>query len=96
MCGICGIVHTSPSATVDERRLIAVRDVIAHRGPDGSRVRCGGGVGLGHRRLSIIDVEGGAQPLANETGTIWVMPIVITPHPFRTRSQSGPTADCGS
>ena len=47
-------------------------DVIAHRGPDGSGVRCVAGVGLGHRRLSIIDVAGGAQPLSNEDGTVWV------------------------
>jgi asparagine synthase (glutamine-hydrolysing) len=49
-----------------------MRDVIAHRGPDGFGAHCAAGVGLGHRRLSIIDVQGGAQPLSNEDGTIWV------------------------
>lgn len=49
-----------------------MREVIAHRGPDGIGKRCAAGVGLGHRRLSIIDVGGGAQPLANEDETIWV------------------------
>lgn len=49
-----------------------MRDVIAHRGPDGFGAHCADGVGLGHRRLSIIDVEGGAQPLSNEDGSVWV------------------------
>ena len=49
-----------------------MRDIIAHRGPDGVGIHCIAGVGLGHRRLSIIDVQGGAQPLSNEDGTIWV------------------------
>ncbi len=47
-------------------------DTIAHRGPDGAGMHIEHGVGLGHRRLSIIDVAGGAQPLANEDGTVWV------------------------
>lgn len=49
-----------------------MRDVLRHRGPDGEGVHCAAGVGLGHRRLSIIDVAGGAQPLANEDGTVWI------------------------
>jgi asparagine synthase (glutamine-hydrolysing) len=49
-----------------------MRDVIEHRGPDGMGLRCEAGVGLGHRRLSIIDVKGGAQPLCNEDGSVWV------------------------
>ena len=53
-------------------RLEAMRDAIAHRGPDGSGAHCAAGVGLGHRRLSIIDVEGGAQPLSNEDNSVWV------------------------
>ena len=54
------------------QRLEAMRDAIAHRGPDGSGAHCAAGVGLGHRRLSIIDVEGGAQPLSNEDNSVWV------------------------
>ena len=46
-------------------------DVLHHRGPDGAGTQCAAGVGLGHRRLAIIDVAGGAQPLANEDGAIW-------------------------
>lgn len=49
-----------------------MRDTISHRGPDGAGLRCAAGVALGHRRLSIIDVAGGSQPLSNEDGTVWV------------------------
>ena len=48
-------------------------DTISHRGPDDDGFHCGRGIGLGHRRLSIIDLEGGHQPLANEDETIWVV-----------------------
>lgn len=72
MCGICGLAHSSPEAAVDERRLTEMRDIMTHRGPDGYGNHCAAGVGLGHRRLSIIDLEGGAQPLSNEDGTVWV------------------------
>ena len=72
MCGICGLATASTSDHIDETRLNAMRDAIAHRGPDGFGARCAAGVGLGHRRLSIIDVAGGAQPLSNEDGTVWV------------------------
>ena len=72
MCGICGIVHAAPDRPVDRDALQRMCDVIAHRGPDGAGVHVERGVGLGHRRLSIIDVAGGAQPLSNEDGTVWV------------------------
>ncbi len=49
-----------------------MRDTLAHRGPDGAGVHCCGAVGLGHRRLSIIDLTGGGQPLANEDQSVWV------------------------
>src|SRR5262245_53560111 len=45
---------------------------LRHRGPDGEGVRCGPGYGLGHRRLSIVDVAGGAQPMDDGTGELWV------------------------
>src|SRR5206468_3833020 len=45
---------------------------LAHRGPDGDGIHAEGPIGLGHRRLSIIDVDNGAQPMANEDGTVWV------------------------
>src|SRR5690242_14533275 len=72
MCGICGVAHADPAQPVDEAILIRMRDAISHRGPDGVGIHVKDGVGLGHRRLSIIDVAGGAQPLSNEDGTVWV------------------------
>jgi asparagine synthase (glutamine-hydrolysing) len=72
MCGICGIALAAPDARVDAARVVRMRESLAHRGPDGAGVRCDLNVGLGHRRLSVVDLEGGAQPLANEDATVWV------------------------
>src|SRR5450759_305721 len=101
MCGICGIWNRG-GETVDPGLLVAMRDSMAHRGPDGATCvmfdtqtgaapvlferagearaqRAGSGasgaytVGLGHRRLSIIDLQTGDQPMCNEDGTIWVV-----------------------
>ncbi|NJM50141.1 MAG: amidotransferase 1, exosortase A system-associated [Sphingomonadales bacterium] len=63
MCGIAGIFHVETAKPVDPERVRRMTDAIAHRGPDGSGVWTAAGVGLGHRRLSIIDLEGGAQPM---------------------------------
>src|SRR5205085_1325229 len=67
-----GIVGLNPRETVDEARLKRMRDVLRHRGPDGEGLWIDGPVGLGHRRLSIIDVAGGAQPMSNEDGSVWI------------------------
>jgi asparagine synthase (glutamine-hydrolysing) len=72
MCGICGIAHTEKQRPVDVARLTAMRDLLAHRGPDDAGLWHAPGAGLAHRRLSIIDLEGGHQPLSNEDGTVWV------------------------
>lgn len=70
MCGINGIAY-SPRARrqVDEKRLIAMRDILFHRGPDDGGIFIntddGGNIGLGHRRLAIVDVEHGAQPMTS-------------------------------
>jgi len=72
MCGIAGIVHSNPAAPVDRELLAAMTTRIAHRGPDGDGFRFGPGYGLGHRRLSIVDLAGGAQPMANPDGKVWV------------------------
>src|SRR3989440_3181726 len=73
MCGIAGIVKRDPRETVDEARLKRMRDVLRHRGPDGEGLLLDGPVGLGHRRLAIVDVAGGHQPMANEDGPIWIV-----------------------
>lgn len=72
MCGICGIVWSDPSRPVDRNLIEAMTKAIAHRGPDGSGIHLEPGVALGHRRLSIIDLATGAQPLSNEDETVWV------------------------
>lgn len=72
MCGIAGIVRFDPREAVDEARLKRMRDVIRHRGPDGEGLWLEGSVGLAHRRLSIVDVAGGQQPMANEDDTVWI------------------------
>ena len=66
MCGIAGIFHLETAKPVDPDRVRRMTDAIAHRGPDGSGVWTAPGVGLGHRRLSIIDLEGGAQPMHSD------------------------------
>ena len=68
MCGIAGLFHPDVPKPVDARRVQAMADVLAHRGPDGSGVWTAPGVGLGHRRLSIIDLQGGAQPMLSADG----------------------------
>jgi asparagine synthase (glutamine-hydrolysing) len=72
MCGICGIFPAAGTA-IDERTLDAMIEVLRHRGPDGAGKLVEEGVGLGHLRLSIIDVEGGSQPIGNETGSLQVI-----------------------
>ncbi|MBC7931270.1 MAG: asparagine synthase (glutamine-hydrolyzing) [Rubrivivax sp.] len=71
MCGINGIALSSRSReTLDVRVLERMRDVIAHRGPDDAGLYVDGNVGLGHRRLSIVDVAAGQQPMTNEDGSL--------------------------
>lgn len=68
MCGICGKVS---SAGVAPGEIQTMLRAIAHRGPDDEGIHVSGCVGLGSRRLSIIDLAGGRQPLSNEDGTVW-------------------------
>ena len=70
MCGICG--KYSPTG-VEPKELSHMLDSIAHRGPDDSGSYVRGKIGLGNRRLSIIDLHSGKQPISNEDGTIWVV-----------------------
>jgi asparagine synthase (glutamine-hydrolysing) len=101
MCGIAGIFHVESSKPVDPERVRRMTDAIAHRGPDGSGVWTAPGIGLGHRRLSIIDLGGGAQPMLSEdeslvlsfNGEIYNFvelrkELEVLGHQFRTNSDS--------
>ena len=72
MCGIAGIIAFSPTVRIDKVMLERMADAIRHRGPDGDGFYLDQGVGLVHRRLSIVDLDRGAQPMSNEDGTIWI------------------------
>jgi len=98
MCGICGKV--GPEAiSEDELRFMA--DTMAHRGPDDAGYHVQAGMGFGHRRLSIIDLDGGHQPISNEDGTVWItfngeiynyrkirQELIAAGHRFRTNSDT--------
>jgi asparagine synthase (glutamine-hydrolysing) len=71
MCGITGFVNRA-GETADRAIVARMTATLSHRGPDGDGFYCEGPVALGHRRLSIIDVAGGAQPMSNEDGSIWI------------------------
>jgi asparagine synthase (glutamine-hydrolysing) len=101
MCGIAGRFNYDPRQPVDRRVLANMTDVLAHRGPDASGYHVEPGVGLGHRRLSIIDLSTGDQPVSNEDGTVWTVfngeiynfaevRSVLAPlgHQFRTNSDT--------
>nr|MDQ3829042.1 asparagine synthetase B [Candidatus Tectomicrobia bacterium] len=66
MCGICGRIDPRGVARADIQEMA---DTLSHRGPDGEGVYIDGMAGLGHRRLSIIDLGGGRQPMSNEDGS---------------------------
>jgi len=73
MCGIAGVYYTDRTRPVDPELPRRMSDRIAHRGPDGAGYWFGPGIALAHRRLAIVDVEGGNQPMANEDGRIRVV-----------------------
>ncbi|MBU1087429.1 MAG: asparagine synthase (glutamine-hydrolyzing) [Candidatus Omnitrophica bacterium] len=72
MCGICGVLNYKGQKT-DESLIKAMSDKLAHRGPDSFGKYIDQKIGLGHRRLSIIDLKSGQQPISNETKTIWLI-----------------------
>jgi asparagine synthase (glutamine-hydrolysing) len=97
VCGICGIVSLA-GAPVDRARVERMNDSLAHRGPDSAGIYLAGGAALAARRLSIIDLAGGDQPIANEDETVWVVQngeiynfpelrdeLTAAGHVFRTR-----------
>lgn len=74
MCGIAGKIYLDGQTPVEPEVIQRMTDVIVHRGPDGAGRHLSGAVGLGHRRLSIIDLRPtGAQPMANEDKTVWIV-----------------------
>ena len=98
---MCGIVGMMDMASPDRLLLERMNRTLSHRGPDGEGYHLDGPVALGHRRLSIIDLHGGGQPLSNEDGTVWIAfngeiynfqelrgELVAKGHRFRTRSDT--------
>lgn len=101
MCGIAGLMYWDAARPVSGELLLRMTERITHRGPDGSGHYLSDGVGLGHRRLSIIDLATGDQPLGNEDGSIQVVfngeiynfrdvrrELEAHGHQFRTRSDT--------
>ena len=101
MCGICGIFEHERRTNVPGELVHRMNQTMVHRGPDDGGVFVGPGIGLGHRRLSIIDVAGGHQPMSNEDDTIWVLlngeiynypelraELLQRGHKFKTRSDT--------
>ena len=101
MCGITGIFNVREAAPVNRELLKRMTDRIGHRGPDDDGFHVEPGVGLGHRRLSIIDVSGGHQPISNEDDSVLVVyngeiynfqelhrELLAAGHSFRTRSDT--------
>ena len=101
MCGIAGIFDQHADRPVSETLLTAMRDRMTHRGPDGAGNHIGPGIGLAHRRLAIVDLGGGHQPLYNEDGKVVVVfngeiynfqglarELEQKGHVFRTRSDT--------
>ena len=100
MCGICGI-YNADGSSVQRGLLEKMTSIIQHRGPDGCGFFVESNIGLGHRRLSIIDLEGGAQPIGNEDGQMQIVfngeiynfielrqELEAFGHKFRTRSDT--------
>lgn len=101
MCGICGVYNFGTGEPVDPGALKRATDAMAHRGPDDEGFHLEGTVGLGNRRLSIIDLPGGHQPLANEDESVWITfngeiynfqdlrpDLIARGHRFRTNSDT--------
>ena len=100
MCGIAGILNRDRNHAADSEEVLAMLAAIAHRGPDDEGTYFDGAVGLGHRRLSIIDLKSGHQPMSNEDGSLWIVfngeiynylelrRELIRHHVFRTESDT--------
>ena len=74
MCGICGIVYSGAGHPVDKTVLLEMRDVLSHRGPDDAGIYLAPGIGLGSRRLAILDLsDRGHMPMATPDGRFWIV-----------------------
>src|ERR1700727_505057 len=73
MCGICGVFHSERARQVNRDMLVRMNQQIVHRGPDDDGFLVKENVGLAMRRLSIIDIQTGHQPLSNEDGSVWIV-----------------------
>jgi asparagine synthase (glutamine-hydrolysing) len=73
MCGICGIVNLNRENRINQDIIVEMRDIITHRGPDDHGIYINQNVGLGFRRLSIVDLSMGHQPISNEDDSIWLI-----------------------
>lgn len=101
MCGICGKLAFDRDAVVGAPLVRTMLRTIRHRGPDADGVYCCGPIGLGHQRLSIIDLSTGQQPLDNEDGSLWIVfngeiynyqelrrELIARQHVFKTHSDT--------
>ncbi|MBF0416764.1 MAG: amidotransferase 1, exosortase A system-associated [Magnetococcales bacterium] len=101
MCGIVGLFDLHGERTPERTRLKRLNDAQTHRGPDGAGEMLAPGVGLAHRRLAIIDLAGGDQPITNEDGSAWLVfngeiynflelrqELLLLGHQFKSRSDS--------
>ena len=74
MCGIAGKLNFDPARPVGEDLLLRMCSALSHRGPDDQGIHADGSIGLGHRRLSIIDLSpAGHQPMGNDDGSVWIV-----------------------
>ncbi len=73
MCGICGTLHQDPTQPADRSALEVMNGTIVHRGPDSDGFYLDGPAGLAMRRLAIVDLHTGDQPMSNEDGTVWIV-----------------------
>ena len=101
MCGITGVFDLREQRTINREVLAHINDMQSHRGPDEAGLHLEPGLGLGHRRLSIIDIASGQQPLFNEDGSVAVVfngeiynfgalipELTALGHTFKTRSDT--------
>ena len=101
MCGIAGKLAFHSGATPSQELITRMCDAIAHRGPNDAGYYRKGPIALGHRRLSIIDLVSGHQPLSNEDDTVWVVfngeiynfrelrnELIIRGHTFKTHTDT--------